>query len=231
MGLCVLVAACSVGPGGQLASPGSTAPTDALLPSAVATGIGEEAITYPADNMWAFLATMPGLQRRSDTLAAAVAFSDIVAVGRFVGVERGAQYGSDSTAVALISLNSVAKGSPKLGSDGLLRIEFVLVVGSQRYPEKQFADIQRSIPKDPALLYLFTWESYFKLVHEKLPGWSDRTDLGSVYKTIGGDGAMRIVDGRIDPPSYVDGWPMSLRDSPIETVMTRIRAAVATGTP
>ena len=186
----------------------------------------EEPIFYPADNMWAFLATMPGLQRRSETLAEAVSFSDTVVVGRYVGVERGERYGSDWTATALIAVDSISKGSPKVGPDGILRVEFVLVVGSQEYPEKEFADLERSIPKDPALLFLFSWDAYFKLINDGIPGWSERKDLGEVYKTIGGDGAMRIVDGRIEPPSYIDGWPTDLREVPVESVLTEIRASV-----
>lgn len=224
--LAFAVAACSVGPG---ADPSGSEPSFVAsgvpLPSASVVAIEEEPITYPADNMWAFLATMPGLQRRSESLAEAVAFSDAVVVGRYVGVERGGQYGSDSTAIALIAVDSIAKGSPKIGSDGFLRVEFVLVVGSPKYPEKEFADLQRSIPKDPALLYLFSWDSYFKLIKDDIPGWSNRSDLSDVYKTIGGDGALRIVDGRIEAPSYVDGWPTALEDAPIASVVTQIRAA------
>lgn len=224
--LSFVVAACSVGPG---ADPSASEPSFAMSgvpqPSTSVADTGEEPNTYPADNMWAFLATMPGLQRRSETLAEAVAFSDAVVVGRYIGVERGGQYGSDSTAIALIAVDSIAKGSPKIGSDGFLRVEFVLVVGSPKYPEKEFADLQRSIPKDPALLYLFSWDSYFKLIKDEIPGWSDRSDLSDVYKTIGGDGAMRIVDGRVEPPSYIDGWPTALKDAPIESVVTQIRAA------
>jgi len=173
--------------------------------------------------MWAFLASTPGLQRQANSLAEAVDFSDLVVVGRYVGVERGGQYGEDATAVALIAVDSVAKGVPNLGSDVLLRIEFILVVGSPTYPEKEFADLQRSIPKDPALLYLSSWQSYLGQLNQQFPGWSARQDLATIYKTIGGDGAMRVVNGRIDPPSYVDGWPTTLRGAEVEALLDTIR--------
>ena len=193
-------------------------------PASASTLIEAEPITYAPDNMWAFLASMPGLQRRSDTLQEATAFADVVVIGRYAGVERGGQYGADSTAVALIKTDSVLKGSPALDRDGLLRAEFVLVVGSPTYPEKELADLQRSIPTEPALLYLFSWESFFELTGDTIPGWAERSDLSTVYKTIGGDGAMRVVNGRILPPPYVDGWAAGLADRQVSEVIAEIEA-------
>jgi hypothetical protein len=164
------------------------------------------------------------VQLISRSLEGAVDFAELVVVGRYVGVERGGQYGSDSTAVALIAIESVGKGVPNLGPDGFLRVEFLLVVGAGAYPEKELADIQRSIPKDPALLYLFSWESYLELINGGLPAWEARKDLATIYKTIGGDGSMRVVNGRIEPPSYVQGWPTTLRGAEIEATMVTIRA-------
>ena len=184
-------------------------------------------ITYTADQMWALMSGMASDQRRAETLEGAVDFAELVVVGRYVGVERGGQYGSDSTAVALIAVDSIAKGEPKLGTDGLLRIEFILVVGSPSYPKKEFADLQRSIPKDPALLFLFTWESYMELIGGGLPAWDARRDLTRTYKTIGGDGAMRVVDGRIQPPAFVLGWPLTLRGSEIDAVLAEVRKLAA----
>jgi hypothetical protein len=174
--------------------------------------------------MWAFPSSMGEGMRRADSLEEAVAFAELVVVGRYVGVERGGKYGSDSTAVALIAVDSIAKGVPKLGPDSLLRVEFILVVGSPTYPEKEFADLQRSIPKDPALVFLFTWESYLKLIGGGLPAWEAREDLARIYKTIGGDGAMRVINGRIEPSPYVEGWPTTLRGDEIGPVIDAIRA-------
>lgn len=226
----VVLSACTVAPGAVPVpavpvpaepAPGASEPVGGQL-----AGETEGPITYPPDNMWAFLTSMAAEQRRSDTLAEAVDFAEVVVVGRYVGVERGARYGSDSTAVALIEVDSIVKGTPKLGPDGLLRVEFILVVGGPGYPEKQFADLQRSIPKDPALLYLFSWASFFDLTGEQVPGWRAGIDRPDVYKTIGGDGAMRVVNGRIEPPPYVDGWPTALRGAGIEQVKDQIRAAI-----
>ena len=230
----LVLAACTVAPGAMpvpvVPVPVEPAPSASEPVGGRPAGETQGPITYPPDNMWAFLATMPELQRTSDTLADAVDFAEVVVVGRYVGVERGGTYGIDSTAVALIEVDSVVKGTPKLGPDGLLRVEFVLVVGPGGYPEKEFADLERSIPKDPALLYLSSWASFVNVWGE-VPGWSARKDLADVYKTIGGDGAMRVVNGKIEPPPYIDGWPTALRGAGIEQVKDQIRAAIRPGGP
>lgn len=186
-------------------------------------------ITYGPGSMWTFLASMGEDMRRADNLAFAVDFAELIVVGRYVGVERGGKYGSDSTAVALIDVDSVLKGTPNLGPAGLLRVEFVLVVGPGGYPEKEFADLERSIPSDPALLFLNSWASFMDAWGET-PGWSTRTDLAERYKTIGNDGAMRIVDGEI-AAAYVDGWPTELQGLGIEQVTDQIWAAIGPDGP
>lgn len=186
-------------------------------------------LTYNPGSMWSFLASMGEDMRRAETLAGAVNFAELIVVGRYIGIERGAAYGSDWTAVALIAVDSVVKGTPELGSDGLLRVEFVLAVGGS-YPEKPFADFQRSIPKDPALLYLFSWASFFDLTGEVVPDWRAGIDRTDRYKTIGNDGAMRVVDGKI-AAAYVDGWPTDLQGLGIEQVKDQIRAAISLDAP
>ncbi len=226
----VILAACYGAPAAETI-PAQAAPV-ASPPPVDGRPAGETAgpIMYPPDTMWAFLSTMPDLHRRAGTLAAAVDFAEVVVVGRYAGVERGARYGSDTTVVALIEVQSVVKGTPNLGPDGLLRVEFVIVNGPGGYPEKVFADLERSIPRDPALLYLFSWASYLDLIGDALPSWAgiDRADR---YKTIGGDGAMRVVNGKIEPSPHVDGWPTELRGLGIEQVKDQIRAAIRPAGP
>ena len=219
----LILAGCNGAAGGE---PVSVEPAPvASSPPVEEQPAGETAgpITYDPGSMWSFLASMGEGMRGAETLAGAVDFAELIVVGCYVDVERGGRYGSDSTAVALIDVDSVIKGTPNLGPDGLLWVEFVLAVGGS-YPEKLFADLERSIPRDPALLYLFRWASFMDTWGET-PGWSTRTDLANVYKTIGGDGAMRVVDGKI-AAAYVDGWPMELRGIGIEQVSDQIRAAI-----
>lgn len=98
------------------------------------------------------------------------------------------------------------------------------MVGGGTYPERTFANLQRSIPKEPALLYLYSWASYMDEIGGGFPDFEARKDLDSIYKTIGGDGAMRIVEGKIAPSSYVEGWPNDLRGVDLATVLDRVRA-------
>lgn len=128
-------------------------------------------------------------------------------------------------AIALIHVQTVVKGTPILGSDGLLRIPFMLVMGADRYPEKEFTDLQRSIPADPALLYLYSWADYFDLAGAEVPGWLDDLDDPAKYKTIGGDGAFRVVGGRVRSPAYWEGWPLDCDGLQIEAMITRIQHA------
>lgn len=221
------------GAGGQAGSPASSVAPATAIPSTTSTAAAsqsprseatEESITYPADSMWGLLASAGEGTRRAETLDDAVRFAELIVVGRYVGVERGHLYGSDATAVALIDVDDVAKDSPSLDADGLLRVEFVLVVGGGRYPEEQFADLQRSIPTEPALLYLFSWRSYLELIGGGLTAFEARSDLDSTCKTIGGDGAMRVVDGKMGPSPFVDGWPTTLKGDTLDSVLDRIRA-------
>ena len=197
----LILAGCYGAPG---AEPVSVEPAPvASSPPVEEQPAGETAgpITYDPGSMWSFLASMGEGMRRAETLAGAVDFAELIVVGRYVGVARGGTYGSDATAVALIDVDSVIKGTPNLGPDGLLRVEFVLAVGPS-YPEKLFADLQRSIPKDPALLYLFSWASFFDLTGEVVPDWRAGIDRTDRYKTIGNDGAMRVW---LRPPSLRAG--------------------------
>lgn len=212
-------AGCSVGSSPSKELPVASVPV--IDPPSI---VSEKPIHYPSDNMWAFLASSAEGSRQADTLEGAVEFADVVLVGRYVGLERGARYGSDWLAVAKIEVDQTVKGTPKLGPDGLLRIEFVLVVGGGSYPERTFNNLARSIPTEPALLYLSTWASYLELIGGGFPDLEARKDLDSIYRTIGGDGAMRIVAGKMAPSSHVEGWPSTLRGVDLDTVLDRIRA-------
>lgn len=155
----------------------------------------------------------------------AVALSDVVAVGRFVGLERGDGYGAANEgvgwyAVALIEVDSTMKGTPSLSDDGLLRVPFLLALGApgaeSAYPEKEFADLSRSIPSDPALLFLTTWAAYFDRAGTEVPDWLATLDRADIYRTIGTDGAVRMVDGTLEPSPYSETWDSTLEGQTVE---------------
>lgn len=193
-------------------------------------------VRYPPDNMWAFLSSTPGLQRGYEDLAGAVAGSDAVVVGRFVGLERGPAYAAPGEipgwhAIARIQVDTVLKGTPTLMADGTVHVQFVLVVGGTGYPDETFANLNQSIPDGPALLFLDTWATYFSRAGGDLPKGFEALDSREIYRTIGGDGAIRIDQGLMSPPEYVDGWPLDLKGAPIDAVEKQIRSLAATGTP
>ena len=190
----------------------------------------DQAIRYPADNMWAFLASTPDLQRGFGSLHKAVAGSDAVVVGRFVGLERGQSYSvpgaavSSWHAIALIQPDEVISGKANLDARGLLRVEFVLVVGGKEYPEVEFANLSASIPGGPALLFLVTMATYFDRAGGDVPEGFESLYSTEIYRTVGGDGAIRIENGVMEPPSYIDGWPLALAGIAMSDVETTIRA-------
>lgn len=175
--------------------------------------------------MWGFLSTSAGTPSGATNVQDAAALSDVVLVGRFVGIERFEGYGAPGEgvgwyAVALIDVDSSLKGSPTLGDDGLLRVPFLLGLGAPEseagYPEKQFADLSRSIPSDPALLFLTTWAAYFARAGTEVPDWLTDLNRPDIYRTIGVDGAVRVVDGVLQPMPYSETWDSNLEGLRVE---------------
>lgn len=230
----VLAVACSGVPG---ASPsGSSASPHPQLPSGLGeypSGELDSPITYPPDNMWAFLSTTPGLEPRGETLAEAVEFAELIVVGRMVGVERDGGYGAPGEgvgwhAIALIEPDEVIKGTPIVEADGLIRVQFLHVIGDDTFPAKEFADLERSIPRDPAVLFLHSWASYYGRGGLEVPDWLAATIVADRYRTIAGDGHLRVVDGRVQPPAFMDdAWPAAYRGVPLQEFAALIRGAVS----
>lgn len=210
------------------------------LPVDPSTGLGpiasNDLIVYPPDNMWAFLASKPGLQPGFDDLAGAVAGSDTVLIGRYIGLERGPAYAVPGAtpgwhAIARIQVDTILKGTPAVAADGTVHVQFVLVVGGAAYPDATFANLKQSIPNGPALLFLETWATYFARAGADVPKGFEGLDSREIYRTVGGDGAIRIEQGLLSPPEYVDGWPLDLKGVSINAVETQVRSLATTGTP
>jgi len=191
--------------------------------------VSDPPLTYPADNMWGFLSTSAGTPSGTGNLREAAALSDLVLLGRFVGLERGGGYGAPNEgvgwyAIALIDIESRLQGNPSLGQDGLLRVPFLLALGvpgdnEPAYPEKEFADLSRSIPKDPALLFLSSWTAYFDRAGTEVPAWLADLDRSDIYRTIGADGAVRVVDGVLQTAPYSESWNSSLNGLTIDDLV------------
>ena len=176
--------------------------------------------------MWGLLSTSSGTPSGAASLREAEALADLVTVGRFVGLERGDGYGAPDEgvgwyAIALIEVESTIKGTPALGEDDLLRVPFLLTLGapggsSPTYPEMEFGDLMRSIPRDPALLFLTTWSSYFDRAGTEVPDWLADLDRPDIYRTIGADGAVRVVDGVLEPMPGTETWNSTLEDRTVD---------------
>lgn len=192
-------------------------------------------INYPPDNMWAFLSTTPDLAPYAVSLADAVRASEVVGIGRYVGVERGeahgvpGQEGTSWSAVALVAPEVIAKGAPQLTEEGLIRVPFILRIGGSDYPEKEFRDLERSLPSDPALLFLYSWATYFETTGTVVPERLAALNNNGVYRAIGGDGFIRVVGGRLDPPKYMEAWPRELAGADAAETVNIIRQLAAAG--
>lgn len=179
--------------------------------------------------MWAFLATTPDQLKGTQSLAEAADLAQVVVVGRYAGVEEGDGYGPPGEAVgwyavALIEPISILKGAPATDERGYMRVPFMLVIGGSSYPEQEFANLTQSLPRDRALLFLSSWAAHFERAETVVPDWLSDLATPDQYKTIGGDGAFRVSDGRLMPLAGVDGWPEELRDADLDDVADQIRA-------
>lgn len=192
-------------------------------------------ITYAPDSIWAFLATTPGQENAATTLEEATHRAEAVVVGRFVDLEPGNGYGAPGEpvgwyAIAIVEPQVVVKGPVHLIRNRL-RIPFLMTLGPKAFPEKEFADMSRSLPADPALLFVDSWATFFGRFNAEVPAWLDPLDRDDSYRTIGGDGAIRVVGGRLEPPLYNDGWPAALRGATLPDAVSRIQATLVASSP
>lgn len=229
-----LVAGCSDpggAPGAPVREPSAAAaiPTDAVASppqTSLVPIASEEPITYPPDNVWAFLAT--GGRSGATGLDDAIERADLVVVGRIETIDAGEAFGPNDDelgwyAVATLAIDRVIHGDAPADS---IQVPFMLVFGGDRYPNKELRDLQRSLPRDPALLFLRSWSTYFERSGAEIPAWLAGLDRPDIYRTIGIDGAIRVTDGVLDPPTYEDFWTRSLAGMPIDQVADEVSRAV-----
>lgn len=205
-------------------------PTKAAPASSVGNAPTDEPIRYPADNIWAFLASTPGLQDRASSLEEATQFAELVVIGSIAAIERGEAYGAPGedpawTAEAVIRVDEVLAGSPP--STDTVVVPFVLVVGGVSYPEKEFDDVSSSIPEGSAVLWLYSWQQYFERSGTEVPDWLKGADRTDRFRLIGGDGFMRIEGASVIAPGYSIGWPRDVSGGELIDVKASVMAAAA----
>lgn len=195
--------------------------------SSPATAPSEEPITYPPDNVWRLLATAAGSMSGATDAQSASELADTVVVGQIRGVSAGEGYGPTNQDLGWYAIASIEVQSVVTGEDPgpTLEIPFMLVMGGDRFPQKELADVQRSIPTDPALLFLQSWESYFDMSATEVPSWLKNLDRPDLYRTIGVDGAIRVVDGELDPPTHEESWATSLKGVTLDDVSQMVAPA------
>lgn len=225
-----LIAGCTSVPGATGGAPPTPPPVVATADPDGEASPTDEPIRYPADNVWAFLASTPGMQDRASSLAEATQFAELVVIGSIEAIERGAAYGAPGedpawTAEAIIRVDEVLAGIPSTSESVI--VPFVLVVGGDLYPEKEFEDITASIPKGRAVLWLFSWQQYFERSGTDVPDWLKGANRTDRFRLIGGDGFMRIEGDRVVAPGYSTGWPTEFSRSQVADLKESVAAAAA----
>ena len=87
---------------------------------------------------------------------------------------------------------------------------------------------QRSIPKHSAVMFLQSWESYFDMSGTAVPAWLAGLDSPDYFRTIGVDGAIRVVEGKLDPPTHEESWTQALKGVSLDDA-SQLVAEAATG--
>lgn len=190
----------------------------------------------PPQVFWDRLATgnLPGAL----TLADATSLSDLILVGRWVGLERGALYATPSNetveayADALIEVDQWIKGDDSSSRTATVRVPFLLalVLPGTGYPEAAFDEIDRNRPNGPAVLFLQSWANYLDRGGAEVPDWIEGLDRADAFRTIGVDGALPLEDGAVSDLVYeydMPEWRIALAGEPLDDVLSDISTAAA----
>lgn len=66
------------------------------------------------------------------------------------------------------------------------------------------------------------WDTRVGTIDLAIPRVRDGSYLPSLFRTVGGDGAIRIESGILDAPAYVEGWAASLDGRSLPEVRDQI---------
>lgn len=185
----------------------------------------EEPIHYPPYNVWNLLAS--GGPSGADDVAEAVGLADTVLLGTMSGIVEGEAYGPNENELGWYGVATIDVQEVIAGADpgDTVTVPFILVIGGDRFPEKELADLQRSIPEGPALLFLRSWQTYFDHSGTDIPGWLDALDRPDIYRLIGQDGAILVVDDAMAPPTHEEYWNHEFRGLTPDSAADVVRAA------
>lgn len=213
----------------------AAAPTDTPGP------FDDEPVSYPPQSVWNLLATSAGYNSGAQSVAGASDQSELVIVGRFVDLERGGGYGApgDSVgwyAIATVEVDQVLSGGNRAKAGDRISVPFLLTLGAPGtpYPEREFSDIDRSLPKEPAVLFLVSWSTAWDRIDTEVPDWLSELDRPDLYRTIGADGALPLEAGSVsDAVHEIDmpSWRLEVAGKDLDTVIAEIVPTGASDSP
>lgn len=228
----LLVAACSA----AVSAPASTRVPSPPDPSAQDSADP----SYSPQHTWNALAT--GFSNSGATsLDEATAMSEIVVVGRFVGLERGKAYGAPGEdigwyATALIEIDEVLSGDPAIKQGTRVDAPLMLTMDSPEstYPVIALSEMERSRPDQPAVLFLVSWATVWDRIDTKVPDWLKDLDRYDLYRTIGIDGALPLEDGVVSGvvnEADLAKWRVDAAGASLASVAEAIAASEAGSQP
>lgn len=206
-------------------------PSVACRPFAAAAELATHTGPLPPQAAWNGLAG--GGSNGALSLQDATTVADLVLIGRWVGNERFGSLGDPGEsllghyAVAVIRVDRLIHGTLPEGCVDLVRVPFLLEFGSagSPFPKSAFTALERTRPKDPALLFLQSWGGMWDRAGGELPEWVAPLDRPDLYKTIGIDGALPIEGDRVSSVVFENdmaAWRLAVAGAPVDDLIAEI---------
>ncbi|MFP5343323.1 MAG: hypothetical protein ACLGIJ_10435 [Candidatus Limnocylindria bacterium] len=213
----------------------------AAAPTDTPGTLDDEPVSYSPQSVWNLLATSAGYNSGAQSVAGASDQSELVVVGRFVDLERGDGYGAPGEsvgwyAIATIEVDQVLHGSGGEKAGDRIQVPFLLTLGSPGtpYPEKEFSDVDRSRPKEPAVLFLVSWATAWDRIETDVPDWLSELDRPDLFRTIGADGALPLVAGSVSDvvlENDMPSWRLEVAGKDLDAVIAEVVATQASESP
>lgn len=223
--------ACSAGPGTGGAAPVPSRDDQALAEPSVMASPAQTPVPTPwtSEIFWQRLAVDVDPDFITfESLDEIVDRSDAVVVGMIVGIESGPpnedEYGNlIFTATFRIKIDTILHGKVLESSPDHLSVSKFLGlarVGDRYDFDDRFAQFERSLPMDQAIIFLLNTVAFAGRIGSEVPSDLDPT----AYQLNGGQAYVRDVDGLATVPSLT-GWPASLDGGSFDAAVEAVIAA------
>jgi hypothetical protein len=187
--------------------------------------------------IWRLLSTSAGTHSGARTLDEAVAHSEVVIAGRLVELAPGGGYDSGDSVgwygLATFEVEMVLHGAD-VDTGDMVVVPFLVTMGvpGSVYPSSELAALRRSMPKDAALLFLVSWATFWDRTDTDVPDWLAGLDRPDLYRTIGAEGGLALVDGVVVDQGVSDAaypaWARRLTGLSLTEIQRHIGAGDAT---